>query len=54
VHGEQPDYTRIRDYAPKALRLGLDALRELIAHHPATLAMNSEERVTALGFSAPQ
>lgn len=54
VHGEQPDYTRIRGYAPKALRLGLDALRELIAHHPATLAMNSEERVTALGFSAPQ
>lgn len=50
VHGEQPDYARILDYAPKALRLGLDAVREVIGKRPDTLAMTSEERVIALGY----
>jgi len=54
VHGEQPDHARIAEHAPQAIRIGLDALRTLITNHPGTLAMNSEERVTALGYTLPE
>lgn len=54
VHGEEPDYSRVRDYAPQALQIGLDALRNLLRQHRDTLAMSSEERITALGYHLPQ
>lgn len=54
VHGEQPDYMRIREHAPQALGMGLDALRALIDHHKDTLTMSSEERVVALGYQMPE
>jgi hypothetical protein len=50
VHGEQPDYTRIHEYAPQALRMGLDAVRALLEHHRDTLTMSSEDRVITLGY----
>ena len=53
VHGEEPDHVRIREHAPDAIRIGLDAVRSLITHHGHTLAMSSEARVTALGYTMP-
>jgi len=53
VHGEQPDHAQIRERAPQALKIGLDALRALIDDHGDTLSMSSEERVIALGYSMP-
>jgi hypothetical protein len=53
VHGEEPDYSRVRDYAPQALQIGPDALRNLLRQHGDTLTMSSEKRITALGYQLP-
>jgi hypothetical protein len=53
VHGDEPDYSRVREYAPEALQIGLDALRALLRNHWETLPMSSEERIIALGYRLP-
>jgi hypothetical protein len=53
VHGEAPDYVRIRADAPEAIRIGLDSVRRLVTHYPDTLQITSEARVVALGYADP-
>ena len=54
VHGDDPKSSDPRSDAQDAIRVGLDAMRQLLAagrDDPAILEMSSEERVLALGYS---